>query len=289
MPVARPVHPRLAAARRPARASRGRAARGLDVAIIMDGNGRWAAARGMPRILGHRAGVEVVRRVVEAAPPIGIRRLTLYAFSSDNWRRPAGEVRALLALFATYLRAESRGCRERGVRLRVIGRRDRLSSDLREAVESAERATARGRRLELRIALDYSARDAILGAARRAGPGGALDRERFGRLLAAAIHGGPDAGEVDLLVRTGGEQRLSDFLLWECAYAELYFTRTPWPDFTSVELAAAVREFRRRDRRFGGIPAARRGAEDARGGVAPAARSGIVPASMDPAGFAEDR
>ncbi len=217
----------------------------------MDGNGRWAEARGLPRLAGHRAGVEAVRRVVEAAPALGIGTLTLYAFSADNWRRPAAEVRSLFALLAAYLRREREACVANRIRLRVIGRRDRLPAALGRAIETAERATVGGRRLELRIALDYSARDAILEAARRTAAEGARDRAGFGRLIADAIHGGPRARDVDLVIRTGGEQRLSDFLLWESAYAELYFTQDHWPDFTPSSLAEALREFRRRERRFG--------------------------------------
>jgi len=232
----------------------------LHVAIILDGNGRWAEARGLPRRAGHWAGVEAVRSVVAAAPGLGIGTLTLYALSSDNRRRPRAEVRALLALLEDYLRREAAICAARGIRLRVIGRRDRLLPSLGAAIASAERATAGGRRLELRIALDYSARDAILAAARRlaCAPDGArraAGRRTFGRLISRSIHGG-EPRDVDLLIRTGGERRLSDFLLWESAYAELYFTPVPWPDWTPADLEEALRDFRRRDRRFGGLPAA---------------------------------
>jgi undecaprenyl diphosphate synthase len=199
-------------------------------AVIMDGNGRWAHARGLRRSAGHRAGAAAVRRTVEAAPPLGITALTLYAFSADNWRRPPGEVQALLRLLRAYLRDETPRCRERGVRLEVIGRRDRLPAALRGAIAAAERATSSGRTLHLRLAIDYSARAAIL-------------------------RGEAPIPDVDLLVRTGGEQRLSDFLLRECAYAELYFTPCPWPDFDGRALADAVAEFGRRQRRFGGLTA----------------------------------
>ncbi len=205
----------------------------LHVAIIMDGNGRWATARGRPRSAGHRAGAKAVRRVVEGAPPLGIGILTLYAFSSDNWQRPAGEVAGLMRLFEKFLRGESARCVAEGVRLRVIGRRDRLAPALLRAIEAAEAATAGGATLQLNLAVDYSARHAI-----RAG-------ERL-----------PD---VDLLIRTGGEQRLSDFLLWESAYAELLFTPLAWPDYDADSLAEAVAQFHARDRRFGrvGDPAAK--------------------------------
>jgi undecaprenyl diphosphate synthase len=208
----------------------------------MDGNGRWATARALPRLLGHRAGIEAARRIVEAAPDQGIGTLTLFAFSSDNWRRPAEEVGGLMRLMEWYLDHETARCREDGVRIEVIGRRDRLDPKLRLAIELAEHSTASGRRLHLRMAVDYSARDAILAAA---GTLADFSREAFDRAI------GPP---VDLLIRTGGEHRLSDFLLWECAYAELVFTRTMWPDFGPAELASAVQDFRKRERRFGGIP-----------------------------------
>ena len=208
----------------------------------MDGNGRWALARGLPREAGHRAGVESVSRIVAAAPAAGIGVLTLFAFSSDNWRRPRAEVAALLRLFQVYLESEAGRSVSNGVRIEVIGRRDRLGDSLRHAIGQIERASAPGTRLRLRIAIDYSGRDAILSAARRAA---ALDRESLDHAL------GPP---VDLLIRTGGERRLSDFLLWECAYAELIFSPRMWPDFDAASLAAAVREFRTRHRRFGAVP-----------------------------------
>ncbi|HLH16219.1 MAG TPA: di-trans,poly-cis-decaprenylcistransferase [Bryobacteraceae bacterium] len=214
----------------------------LHTGIIMDGNGRWALARGLPRAAGHAAGVEAVRRVVEAAAGCGISILTLFAFSSDNWRRPADEVDTLMRLLAAYLETETARCVADGVRVEAIGRRDRLTSSLQLAIARAEAETAGGTRLRLRVALDYSGRAAILAAARAAGD---LSLESIARAL------GPP---VDLLIRTGGERRLSDFLLWESAYAELVFTRTMWPDFGASDLAAAMREFRTRQRRFGGVP-----------------------------------
>jgi undecaprenyl diphosphate synthase len=225
----------------------------MHAAIIMDGNGRWAVERELPRVAGHRAGVEAVRRVVEAAPGLGIGTLTLYAFSAANWSRPAGEVRGLLGLLRDYLRSQTEGCVERGVRVAVIGRRDRLPTSLEAAIATAESATAGGNTLLLRLALDYSARDSILRAARKAPRRGTLTQAAFERLL-AGVDGGTPVPPVDLLIRSGGEQRLSDFLLWESAYAELVFTPTMWPDFTATDLEAAVREFRGRDRRFGGLP-----------------------------------
>jgi len=223
----------------------------IHVAVIMDGNGRWAVRRGLPRSAGHHAGVDAIRRVVEAAPGLGIETLSLFAFSSDNWARPAEEVRVLMELFGRFLRDEAEPLRAHDVRLSVIGRRDRLSPEVVSAIVAAEALTARGTRLHLRVAIDYSSRDSILQAARL----GRLDdatRERFASRL-REIHGAP-ALDVDLLIRTGGEQRLSDFLLWESAYAELFFTACMWPDFHRDDLAAAVAEFRGRDRRFGALP-----------------------------------
>ena len=231
--------------------------RGLHVAVIMDGNGRWAAGRGQPRAAGHRAGARVVRTIVEGAADLGIGTLTLYAFSSDNWRRPGREVSALMRLFRAYLASETARCVQNGVRLDIIGRRDRLPPVLRKAIEAAEAETAAGTRLHLRIAIDYSARDSIIEAARLAGEE-EHDRESFAALIRQVNHSGP-APDVDLLVRTGGEQRLSDFLLWECAYAELHFDPCMWPDFNVRRLEAAVQEYARRDRRFGGLPAAAAG------------------------------
>jgi undecaprenyl diphosphate synthase len=228
---------------------------GLHAAIIMDGNGRWAVSRGKSRTAGHLAGADAVRRTVEAAPGAGIDILTLYAFSSDNWRRPPDEVGALMRLLRRYLMAETGRCVENGVRVQVIGRRDRLAPSLVREIESAERATARGEKLWLRIAVDYSARDAILRAALRLSGGpDQISREEFSRLVAECPEEG--AHDVDLLIRTGGEKRLSDFLLWEAAYAELIFTDRMWPDFGTADLEEAVLEFRRRERRFGTVPAA---------------------------------
>ncbi|MFL5496891.1 MAG: di-trans,poly-cis-decaprenylcistransferase [Gemmatimonadales bacterium] len=226
---------------------------GIHVGIIMDGNGRWATRQGLSRSAGHREGAAVVRRIVEAAPDAGIGVLTLFAFSADNWRRPPTEVSWLMRLFREYLRVETARCSEKGVRLEIIGRRDRLADTLRRTMEAAERATAAGERLHLRIALDYSARDAILRAAQCLRPETVPSRESFGRLLAIVDHGTP-VRELDLLIRTGGERRLSDFLLWEAAYAELFFSPLMWPEFGPEELRAAVGEFTRRERRFGGLP-----------------------------------
>jgi undecaprenyl diphosphate synthase len=231
---------------------------GLHIAIIMDGNGRWAQGRGQPRIFGHRAGARAVRRTVEAARRMGVGTLTLYAFSSDNWQRPPREVGALMRLFRSYLAGETARCVENGIRLQVIGRRDRLPAPLLRAIDAAEAATSGGCEMRLRVAVDYSGRDAILEAARRlSGP--APDRAAFAERLAEVLNDPQPTADVDLLIRTGGEQRVSDFLLWEIAYAELYFTSRMWPDFAEADLEAALREFRSRERRFGRVPQAAAG------------------------------
>jgi undecaprenyl diphosphate synthase len=229
----------------------------LHVAIIMDGNGRWATSRGLPRTAGHAEGVEAVRRTVEAARELGgIGTLTLFAFSSDNWQRPGVEVRALMRLFRRYLAEEAERCAANGVRITVIGRRDRLSPTVLREIEAAEARTRHASPFRLRLAVDYSARDAILRAAARLPRLGETSREDLTRLLAEDAGEGAAAPDVDLLIRTGGEKRLSDFLLWESAYAELVFTERMWPDFGAADLAEALREFRSRERRFGKVPAA---------------------------------
>jgi len=228
----------------------------LHVAILLDGNGRWASARGLARQEGHRAGVAAVRRVVRAAPSLGIGTLTLYAFSSNNWDRPTGEVHSLLNLLEDYLRAEASAYASEGVRLRVIGRRDRLPASLLDAIATAERITAAGRNLELRIALDYSSREAILRAACWMMSSLEVSEREFARRLGEVTHAGGSASDVDLLIRTGGEQRLSDFMLWECAYAELFFTSRMWPEFDAADLSAAVEDFLGRERRYGRLPEA---------------------------------
>jgi undecaprenyl diphosphate synthase len=228
----------------------------MHVAIIMDGNGRWATTRGRPREFGHRHGAESVRRVVEAAPDLGINTLTLYAFSSDNWKRPVTEVSVLMKLFGRYLRSEVRELEEQGVQLKVVGRRDRLAPSLVRSIEKAEKETRNGQRLRLRLAVDYSSRDLMLEAIRTAAAASDIERTDMAQLIGAAMHGGGPTADVDLLIRTGGERRLSDFLLWECAYAELLFTPVMWPDFTGAHLAEAVGDFMARDRRFGEVAAA---------------------------------
>ena len=246
-----PAIPQLTSIPRPAPPS---PALSLHVAIISDGNGRWATSRGLPRSAGHRAGAEAVRRVVAAAPRLGISTLTLYALSSANWKRPAAEVQTILRLLHEYLLAETTHCVDEGVRLSFLGRRDRIPPALREAVKDAEAATANGTRLHLRLAVDYSAREAIFHAACRYYKATELSPESFGAVLAEVSRSG--APDVDLLIRTGGEQRLSDFLLWECAYAELLFVEKRWPDFEAADLEAAIREFLRRERTRGALPAA---------------------------------
>jgi undecaprenyl diphosphate synthase len=231
--------------------SRGRLADKLHVGIIMDGNGRWATRRGLSRVRGHEAGVEAIRRIVEAAPDQGIGTLTLYAFSVDNWRRPRAEVAALMTLLRFYLANEVQALVKNGVRLTVIGRRDRLPDGIAAAIGRAEAATSQGDVLHLRIAVDYSARDAILNAAARAATLGALTRESFSDL----VTGESGLRDVDLIIRTSGEKRLSDFLLWEGAYAELHFTDRMWPEFDADDLAEALASFSQRERRFGGLQA----------------------------------
>lgn len=226
----------------------------LHVAIIMDGNGRWATRRGLPRVTGHRAGVAAVRRVVEHAPDLDIRTLTLYAFSSDNWARPAQEVQSIFWIIRAFLRLECERLRKNGVRLEVIGRRDRIPTALLREIEHAESATADGRTLHLRIAIDYSSRTSIAmaaSAALQSSPVESFATDRMRAIITNALTS--DCGEVDLLIRTGGEKRLSDYLLWESAYAELSFTDRMWPDFDATDIASAVNDFRHRERRFGAV------------------------------------
>jgi len=231
----------------------------MHVAIIMDGNGRWAQRRGLPRKLGHKAGAKAARRVIEQATREPVDCLTLYAFSSDNWSRPRDEVVHLMRLFRWHLQNELARCIENGVRINVIGRRDRLNPELVRMIEKAEADTAGGTNLLLRIAVDYSARDAVARSAHRTTVScecmaDEKVRACFEIALHEEIHSVATAGNVDLLIRSGGERRLSDFLLWECAYAELVFVDTLWPDFAEQDLTSALAEFSRRHRRFGGLP-----------------------------------
>jgi undecaprenyl diphosphate synthase len=220
----------------------------IHLAIIMDGNRRWASAHDLGHADGHDAGAEALRRIVEVAPHHGIATLTVYAFASQNWRRPADETAAMMDLFSRYLDSETEALVRDGIRLSVIGRRDRMDASLVAEIERSEAATEWGDALHLRLAVDYSARAAILDTARRTPATATLDE------FAANLAGG--CSNVDFLIRTGNDQRLSDFLLWECAYAELYFTPCLWPDFGEKELAAALQDFRSRQRAAGVVLAA---------------------------------
>ena len=225
----------------------------LHVAVIMDGNGRWATARGLPRVEGHRRGARTVERVVEAAARLEIGTLTLYALSADNWRRPASEIATLMQLFERYLYRQIPRAVEHGIRFSLIGRRDRLPAALLARAESGERDTAAGTRLHLRLAIDYSSREALWQAAQCAATDAGSCRELFDRAIRSGRGVPDDAPDVDLVIRTGGERRLSDFLLWESAYAELWFTETKWPDFTDDEFLRALADYATRERRFGGL------------------------------------
>ena len=226
------------------------------VAIIMDGNGRWAKARGLPRVAGHRRGADAVRRVVRGAGELGIPVLTLFAFSTENWTRPADEVNDLMGLLRHYLRNELEELHKNGARLRVIGNRDGLAADIVRDIDQAQTMTRANTRIDVNICINYGARDEILQATRSlvrrviAGEitADGIDEARFEQELLTA--GVPDP---DLLIRTSGEQRISNFLLWQCAYAELVFVDTLWPDFGKEHLEQAIAEFRRRERRYGGV------------------------------------
>jgi undecaprenyl diphosphate synthase len=223
----------------------------LHVAIIMDGNGRWAQRRGLPRTAGHVEGARAVDEIVEAAARMRVCALTLYAFSSDNWGRPGSEVAALMRLLRRYLMTETARCLEQSIRINIIGRRDRLSSSLVRAIERSEQLTAGCTGMLLRIAVDYSAQYSILEAARRLPREPGSDPQRFQELLDEVDHSAAPAGPVDLLIRTGAEKRLSDFMLFQCAYAELYFTDCMWPEFGAAGLRAALDFYGGRQRRFG--------------------------------------
>ena len=223
----------------------------------MDGNGRWAVKQGLTRYHGHRAGAKAVRSCVKSAPDLGVNVLTLYAFSSDNWKRPQHEIKLLFRLFERYLQNEIAECIANGVRLQIIGRRDRLGNALLNSITSAENATRSCTELLLRVAIDYSARHAIFEAAEilrknqdRCASGPDYQR-KFSRLVTQQPEDITSLQEVDLIIRTGGEKRLSDFLLWEGAYAELFFTDVMWPDFRSDHLEAAINDYHRRERRYG--------------------------------------
>lgn len=226
--------------------------RSLHVAVICDGNGRWATSRGLPRSSGHKAGAEVARSVVRCAPHLGIHTLTLFTLSSSNWKRPPAEVAAILKLLQDYLRTETEHCLDEGIRLSIIGRRDRIHPALREAIAESEALTFKGKNLHLRLAVDYSSRHCLFQAASKFYKATNLSTEAFGDVLAEVQRGG--SPDVDLLIRTGGEQRLSDFLLWECAFAEFVFLNKRWPDFTPADLRNAIVEFEKRERTRGPLP-----------------------------------
>jgi undecaprenyl diphosphate synthase len=226
----------------------------LHVAIIMDGSGRWATARGLPRSEGHRAGRAAVRRIIEAAPQCGAATLTLFAFSSDNWRRPESEVFELMRIFEGFFSVDAPALIQRGIWVSMVGRRDRLPVSLLEAIGKVEASSRPGGQLHVRLAIDYSGREAIIRAAHEFPQDSDASTDAFARRLAEVEQADQAAPDIDLLIRTGGEQRLSNCPLWEIAYAELYFTPCLWPDFGAADLDAAVQEFRRRDRRFGRVP-----------------------------------
>jgi undecaprenyl diphosphate synthase len=213
------------------------------VAIIMDGNARWANERGVPVLEGHRQGAQALKRTVRHAVELGIRELTVFAFSTENWTRPRAEVDGLMAMFAELIESETPELDEEGVRMRFVGRRDEVSAELQERMSWAEERTAGNERMTLFVAFNYGGRGEIVDAARRFEDGG---EEDFARLLYA-----PEMADPDLLIRTSGERRLSNFLLWQCAYSELVFSESLWPDFDKGDLAAALDEFAARERRFG--------------------------------------
>ena len=224
----------------------------LHVAIICDGNGRWGSAKGLPRSAGHSAGAEAASRVIQCAPHLGIHTLTLFALSAANWKRPKSEVEAILGILREYLIEETEHCVNEGIRLSIIGRRDRVPAALRDAIAEAEALTVNGKRLHLRLAIDYSARQVIYQAATKFYKVKDLSSDAFADVLSEVQRGG--STDVDLLIRTGGEQRISDFLLWECAFAEFVFLEKRWPDFTPADLRDAVLEFEQRERTRGALP-----------------------------------
>lgn len=228
----------------------------VHVCVIMDGNGRWAAGRGLPRVEGHRRGAEAVREVIKEAARLGVEYLTLFGFSSENWKRPTGEVTELMGLLHLYLRKELAELHKQGVRFSVIGERARLPQDVQKLIVAAEQRTQGNTGLNLVIALSYGGRAEILGAARAL-----AEKVKAGELDPAAITENmleshletADIPDPDLLIRTSGEQRLSNFLLWQCAYTEFVFTETLWPDFTAQNFRDAIDQYRSRERRYGAI------------------------------------
>jgi len=226
------------------------------VAIIMDGNGRWAAARGLPRVEGHRRGVEALRKTVRAAGDMGIQCLTIFSFSSENWQRPASEIRDLMGLLRRFIRNDLAELHSSGVRVRVIGERDNLDPDIRRLLEEAEQLTRENTNLLLVVAFNYGARDEIARAVRRMAAriaAGEVKPEAVTEDMIGQHLDAPDIADPDLIIRTSGEQRLSNFLLWQAAYSELVFSPVYWPDFDRATLEAAIEEYRRRERRFGGL------------------------------------
>jgi undecaprenyl diphosphate synthase len=226
------------------------------VAIIMDGNGRWARKRHLPREAGHVAGVSAVREIVRAASDIGLQNLTLYAFSSENWKRPITEVGALMGLFRAYFKSDLDELVDRGVRVRIIGNRSRVAKDIHEMIEDAERRTVENKGLNLTFAFDYGGQEEIVAAARelaRAAKEGRLDPETINTDLFASRLFTSALPEPDLVIRTSGEHRLSNFLLWQSAYAELLFVDTLWPDFSREQFVSALEQFAQRERRFGAV------------------------------------
>ncbi len=226
------------------------------VAIIMDGNGRWAAARGLPRGEGHRRGVEALRRTVRAAGDLGIGFLTIFSFSAENWSRPVTEIRELMALLRRFIRHDLADIHREGVRVRVIGERESLDADIRRLLDEAEELTKDNEKLVLVVAFNYGARQEIARAARRMAAAVAAGNLAVSAVTAdklATYLDAPDLPDPDLIIRTSGEQRLSNFLLWQAAYSELVFVPTYWPDFDRAALEGAITEYHRRERRFGGL------------------------------------
>lgn len=226
----------------------------LHVAMIMDGNGRWATRKGMPRVSGHKAGAKTAKNIIESCREMGVGTLTLYAFSSDNWKRPNFEVNTLMKLFVSYLKTETQRCLRNQIKLSIIGRRDRLPDKLKAAIHEAEMKTQYGDKMHLRIALDYSGRDMLLAACENMlKDQQAITRDTMAHYLSRSDQSTEAVPDVDILIRTGGEKRVSDFLLWECAYAEMFFIETMWPDLNQAILEDILSDFCGRDRRFGGL------------------------------------
>lgn len=225
----------------------------LHVAIIMDGNGRWAERRGLPRALGHREGVQALRRTIKAAPELGVKCLTIFGFSTENWNRPADEVSDLMGLVRGFVGGDLKRLDQAGVKVKVLGRREGVPTDIVDIIDKAERQTAGNDKFLLQVAFNYGGRADLVDAAQalinKAAAQGRfdIDEDMFGSVLSTA-----DAPPVDMIIRTSGEQRLSNFLLWDCAYAELVFQPVLWPDYGAEPLKAAIEEFSRRERRFGG-------------------------------------